>query len=38
MTGIVGSGAFAAGQILGTVLLLLIVGLAIRDQVRKHRD
>lgn len=29
--------AFAAGQVVGVLVLVVIVGFAIRDQVRKRR-
>jgi hypothetical protein len=31
------SGAFAAGQVVGVVILATIIGFAIRDQIRKRR-
>lgn len=30
--------AFAAGQVVGALALVVIVGFAIRDQLRKRRD
>jgi hypothetical protein len=30
--------AFAAGQAVGTLALVVIAGFAIRDQLRKRRD
>lgn len=30
--------AFAAGQVVGLLALVVIVGFAIRDQLRKRRD
>jgi hypothetical protein len=37
LAAVLASGAFAAGQVAGVVLLITIVGLAVRDQVRRRR-
>ena len=34
---VIASASYAAGQLIGIVVLLAIAAVAIRDQVRKHR-
>jgi hypothetical protein len=38
MTGVVLASAFAAGQVVGVLVLVVIAGFAIRDQLRKRKD